>query len=53
MLQPSTEAAVGEEVGLEFKIAEVRAVLNVRGRVVRIEGNERGELSSSGSNRKM
>jgi CheY-like chemotaxis protein len=41
LLQPSMDIEVGQEVGLEFKIAEVRASLNVLARIVRKEGNER------------
>jgi CheY-like chemotaxis protein len=41
LLQPSVEVAVGQEVALAFKIAEVRASLNVVARIVRTEGTER------------
>ena len=41
LLQPSVDREVGQEVQLEFKIAEVRASLNPRGRIVRKEGAER------------
>jgi len=41
LLQASMDVEVGQEVGLEFKIAEVRASLNVLGRIVRKEGTER------------
>jgi CheY-like chemotaxis protein len=41
LLQASIEAEVGQEVALEFKIAEVRASLSVVARVVRKEGAER------------
>jgi CheY-like chemotaxis protein len=41
LLQGSMDAEVGQEVGLEFKIAEVPASLNVLARIVRKEGNER------------
>lgn len=41
LLQPSLDIEVGQEVSLEFKIAEIRASLNVRARIVRKEGNER------------
>jgi len=41
LLQPSLDMEVGQEVSLEFKIAEIRASLNVRARIVRKEGNER------------
>jgi CheY-like chemotaxis protein len=41
LLQPSLDIEVGQEVALEFKIAEVRASLHVLARVVRKEGNER------------
>jgi len=38
LLQSSHEVEVGQEVSLEFKIAEVRASLSVRARIVRKEG---------------
>lgn len=41
LMQPSLEAEVGEEVSVEFKIAEVGASLNLRARIVRKEGTER------------
>jgi CheY-like chemotaxis protein len=41
LLQPSVDVEVGQEVGLEFKIAEVRASLNVLARIVRKVGTER------------
>jgi CheY-like chemotaxis protein len=41
LLKPSLNVEVGQEVGLEFKIAEVRASLNVLARIVRKEGTER------------
>ena len=41
LLEATFDAKVGQELGLEFKIAEVRASLNVHARIVRIEGNER------------
>ena len=41
LLQPSLDMDVGQEVSLEFKIAEIRASLNVRARIVRKEGNDR------------
>jgi PilZ domain len=41
LLQSSHEVEVGQEVLLEFKIAEVRASLSVRARIVRKEGTER------------
>jgi len=41
LLQPSLNMEVGQEVSLEFKIAEIRASLNVRARIVRKEGNDR------------
>jgi CheY-like chemotaxis protein len=41
LLQPSLDVDVGQEVSLEFKIAEVRASLNVVARIVRKEGAER------------
>jgi CheY-like chemotaxis protein len=41
LLQPSVDVEVGQEVALEFKIAEVRATLKVRARIARKEGAER------------
>lgn len=41
LLQPSVEIEVGQEVELEFKIAEVRASLHVVARIARKEGIER------------
>ena len=41
LLQSSHDAEVGQEVSLEFKIAEVRASLNVCARVIRREKTER------------
>lgn len=41
LLQSSVDAEEGQEIGLEFKIAEVGASLNVLARVVRKEGTER------------
>ena len=41
LLQPSVDIPVGQEVGLEFKIAEVRTSLNVLARIIRSEGTER------------
>jgi CheY-like chemotaxis protein len=41
LLQPSVDLEVGQEVGLEFKIAEVRASLSVLARIIRKEGAER------------
>ena len=41
LLQPSLDAAIGSEVSLAFKIAEVRASLSLRARIIRKEGNER------------
>ena len=41
LLQSSQDVRLGEEVLLEFKIAEVRASLNLRARIVRKEGTER------------
>ena len=48
LLQPSVEIEVGQEVELEFKIAEVRASLNVRARVVRKVGSERAGIEFIG-----
>jgi hypothetical protein len=41
LLQPSPDIEIGQEVALEFKIAEVRASLSVLARIVRKEGAER------------
>jgi CheY-like chemotaxis protein len=41
LVHGTSEAEVGQEVTLEFKIAEVRASLNVVARIVRKEGSER------------
>jgi len=41
LLQPSLDVEVGQEVGLEFKIAEVGTSLNVLARIIHKEGNER------------
>jgi len=41
LLQPAPEIELGQEVALEFKIAEVRASLNILARIVRKEGAER------------
>ena len=41
LLQGSADLKVGNEAGLEFKIAEFRASLNVMGRVVRQEAPDR------------
>src|SRR5579859_262311 len=41
LLQPSIEGKIGEEVALEFKIAEFRASLDVRARITRKEGTDR------------
>ena len=41
LLQSSDDVKMGQEVLLEFTIAEVRASLNLRARVVRKEGTER------------
>ena len=41
LLQPSHGVEARQEVSLQFKIAEVRASLNVRARVTRKEGTER------------
>lgn len=41
LLQPAIEAEAGEEVALDFKIAEVKASLTVKARVIRKEGSER------------
>jgi CheY-like chemotaxis protein len=44
LLQPSLDAAIGAEISVAFKIAEVRASLNLRARITRKEGNERVAL---------
>jgi hypothetical protein len=41
LLQPAPEIELGQEVALEFKIAEVQASLNILARIVRKEGAER------------
>jgi c-di-GMP-binding flagellar brake protein YcgR len=41
LLQSPADVELGQEVALEFKIAEVRASLNVFARIVRKEGTER------------
>jgi CheY-like chemotaxis protein len=41
LLQPSLNVAIGTEVSVAFKIAEVRASLNLHARVIRKEGHER------------
>ncbi len=41
LLQPTVEVAIGQEVALDFKIAEVRVSLNLRARIIRKEGTER------------
>lgn len=41
LLQPAIEAEVGQEVALDFKIADVKASLSARARVIRKEGTER------------
>ena len=41
LLQPSVDVELGQEVALEFKIAEVRASLSVLARIVRKEGTAR------------
>jgi CheY-like chemotaxis protein len=48
LLQPSPEIELGQEVALEFKIAEVRASLNVLARIARKEGTERVGVGFSG-----
>jgi CheY-like chemotaxis protein len=48
LLQPAVDVAIGQEVALEFKIAEVRASLNVRARIIRKEGTERVALEFIG-----
>jgi CheY-like chemotaxis protein len=41
LLQPSVDIDIGQEVALQFKIAEVGASLSVPARIVRKEGTER------------
>ena len=41
LLQPSVDIEVGQEVEVEFKIAEVRASLHMLAQIVRKEGIER------------
>jgi len=48
LLHPSLDLEIGQEVGLEFKIAEVRASLNVLARIVRKEGTERVAMAFIG-----
>jgi len=48
LMQPSLDLEMGQEVGLEFKIAEVRASLNVLARIVRKEGTERVAMAFIG-----
>ena len=38
LLQPAIDAEVGQEVALEFKVAEVHASLNASARIIRKEG---------------
>jgi len=48
LLQPSLELEVGQEVSLEFKIAELRVSLNVRARIVRKVGTEQVGVQFTG-----
>jgi len=48
LLQPTVDAEVGQEVALEFKIAEVRTSLKVLARIVRKEGTERVGMAFKG-----
>jgi CheY-like chemotaxis protein len=48
LLQATVELGVGQEVALEFKIAEVGASLNVLARIVRKEGTERVGIEFTG-----
>jgi len=41
LLQPAPDVAVGQEVSLQFNIADVRADLRLRARIVRKEGADR------------
>ena len=44
LLQPSGNVEAGQEVELKFEIEDVKASLNVRARVVRVEGSERAGM---------
>jgi CheY-like chemotaxis protein len=48
LLQPSLELEVGQEVSLEFKIAELRVSLNVRAHIVRKVGTEQVGVQFTG-----
>lgn len=48
LLQPAPNIDLGQEVFLEFKIAELRASLNVIARIVRNEGTDRVGVSFIG-----
>lgn len=48
LLQSLVDPEVGQEVALEFKIAEVRASLNVVARIVRKEGTDRAAVAFIG-----
>jgi CheY-like chemotaxis protein len=48
LLQSARDLAVGQEVSLQFNIAEVRAHLQVRARIVRKEGTDRAGLEFLG-----
>ena len=48
LLQPSIEAEVGQEIALDFMIAEVNASLSVQARIVRKEGAERAAVEFHG-----
>ena len=48
LLQPSLDMEMGQEVSLEFKIAEVRASLSVVARIVRKEGTDRVAMAFIG-----
>jgi CheY-like chemotaxis protein len=41
LLQPAIDAQIGQEVGVQFKIAEIRASLEAKALVIRKEGTER------------
>jgi hypothetical protein len=48
LLQPGVDVELGQEVSLEFKIAEVRASLNVVARIVRKEATDRVAMAFMG-----
>lgn len=48
LLQPAIDVEIGQEVTLEFKIAEARAALKVQARIIRKEGTERAGVEFVG-----